>query len=289
MFSVHQLAACNRHRWWQSVAPHKSVWWFRHLSPAKHGFALLANAMLLRLTEEEHHRQIYGKCFLKHLVWYDSFTWNNWEKTRRLECTKSWYILCIFLHCCQVLIDVLLVFNCTGFPKHGHGKSPYGYNSSPWTWGHFWAWHILFQHVYHNLWKSYIWKSIHLQKIRLFRSCGLKPCGCFYCQRRRGAKWLSMSSLVFGPFIWNSLEIYVCQKMGHFSPIFLGANTSLTKIFEANTIYSQCFGTSTPLQIPFFVENSTLSINVINPVRWRFWSASPQTIFGNRRPREKTH
>lgn len=44
MFSVHQLAACNRHRWWQSVAPHKSVWWFRHLSPAKHGFALLANA-----------------------------------------------------------------------------------------------------------------------------------------------------------------------------------------------------------------------------------------------------
>ena len=123
------------------------------------------------------------------------------------------------------------------------------------TWGHFWAWHILFQHVYHNLWKSYIWKSIHLQKIRLFRSCGLKPCAVFIV---RGAEVRSGCLCLVG--VWTihlkQSEIYVCQKMGHFSPIFLGANTSLTKIFEANTIYSQCFGTSTPLQIHFLLKTA---------------------------------
>lgn len=155
------------------------------------------------------------------------------------------------------------------------------------TWGHFWAWHILFQNVYHNLWKSYIWKSIHLQKISLFRSCGLKPCAVFIV---RGAQVRSGCLCLVG--VWTihlkHSEIYVCQKTGHSSPNFLGVNTSWTKIFEANTIYSQCFGTSTPLQIHFFWKQHSVHQRH-QPVRWRFWSASPQTIFGNRRPREKTN
>ena len=204
--------------------------------PSKTRICIACKRMLLRLTEEEHHRQIYGKCFLKHLVWYDSFTWNNCEKTRSLECTKSWYILCIFLHCCQVLIDVLLVFNCTGFPRHGlenHPMATTPYRDMGTLLG---MAHSLPKCVPQSM--EIIHLEVHpLPTIPFFRSCGSKPCAVFIV---RGAQVRRGCLCLVG--VWTihlkHSEIYVCQKMGHFSPIFLGVNTSLTEIFEANTIYS---------------------------------------------------
>ena len=118
--------------------------------------------------------------------------------------------------------------------------------------------------MYRNLWKSYIWKSIHLQKNPLFRSCGSKPCAVFIV---RGAQVRSGFLCLVG--VWTihlkHSEIYVCQKMGSFLPKFFGSKHFFNRNLRSQHHIQSVFWNIHPTTNPFFVENSTLSINVINP------------------------
>ena len=103
-----------------------------------------------------------------------------------------------------------------------------------------------------------------LPTIPFFRSCGSKPCAVFIV---RGAQVRRGCLCLVG--VWTihlkHSEIYVCQKMAHFSPIFLGVKHFLNKNLRSQHHIQSVFLNIHPTTNPFSFENSTLSINVINP------------------------
>ena len=104
--------------------------------------------------------------------------------------------------------------------------------------------------MYHNLWKSDIWKSNTSEKSN-FRLGHVVQDHAVSLLSETCVKWLSRSLVGVWTIHLKHSEIYVCQNMDHFPPKF-GSNNFPTNIFETTTYTTSVFLNPPTKRIYFF-------------------------------------